>query len=326
VAISLSIKDCLNKIIYEKLDNVNNILIDLSLQWKDISMLGRTHGQPAIPTTVGKEIKVFQYRFNNELMKLKEIKIFAKFGGAIGNLNAHFLAYPNIDWHKWCNDFILTLGLHRSEYTTQVDNNDSLAELFDNIKRINIILIDLVQDMWQYILLNYFKLRIDDGEIGSSTMPQKVNPINFENAEGNFLLCNTLLEFISKKLPISRLQRDLTDSTISRNIGMIFGYQIVALNSLIIGLNKISINRETIYNDLESHWEILSEAIQTILRKYGYSSGYEIIKEFTHNKIINEDSMRKLIRELTINTNSEADSEFFEILLKVTPHNYIGKY
>lgn len=324
VAISLSIKDCLNNIIYNKFDSLNNILIDLSLQWKDIPMLGRTHGQPAIPTVVGKEIKVFQYRFNNQLTKLKEIQIFAKFGGAVGNLNAHYIAYPDINWKEWCNNFISNFGLNRSEYTTQVDNNDSLAELFDNIKRINIILIDLVQDMWQYILLNYFKIRIGDGEIGSSTMPQKVNPINFENAEGNFLLCNTLLEFFSKKLPISRLQRDLTDSTVSRNIGMIFGYLIVALNSLMEGLNKISVNKEIIENDLESHWEIISEAIQTILRKYGYSCGYENIKEFTQNKIINRESIHNLIRDLTV--NEDEHTEICEILLKITPHNYIGKY
>ena len=265
-------------------------------------MLSRTHGQPAVPTTMGKEFKVFSYRLEKQISILSKIKYYSKFGGASGNFNAHVLAYPHTNWIDFGNKFLRRLNLYRSEYTTQIDSYDSLAQLFDNIKRINTILIDMCRDIWLYISQEYLIQKNDQEQIGSSTMPHKINPINFENAEGNLMLSNSLLEFFSRKLPISRLQRDLTDSTVTRNIGMAFGYIYVALHNLLVGFSKIDINPTVLKKDLSKNFIVVTEGIQTLMRKRGDKNAYENIK-----KLIDGNKIKNVIEEYNL-----------------IPENYIG--
>lgn len=302
------------------LSNLKNNLYELVKGWKDIPMLAHTHGQPASPTTLGKEIMVFVERVHNQLEQFKLIPFTAKFGGATGNFNAHFIAYPKTDWLKFADEFVeKKLGLKRQQFTTQIEHYDMLAAHFDNIKRINTILIDLCRDTWQYISMNYFNQKINKKEVGSSAMPHKVNPIDFENAEGNLGIANALLEHLSAKLPISRLQRDLTDSTVIRNIGVAFAHTILSIFSIQKGLGKLILNDEKIKEDLENNWAVVAEAIQTILRRENYPEPYEALKELTRgNKIMNEETIHKFIDSLKISSGIK------EELKKITPHNYIG--
>lgn len=291
----------------------------LAKEWKDIPMLAHTHGQPASPTRLGKEIMVFAARLDKQLNLLKTIPHSAKFGGATGNLNAHHVAYPTIDWNKFSDDFCNHLGLSRSYPTTQIEHYDNMAALFDNLKRINTILIDLCRDMWQYISMEYFKQKIKDGEIGSSAMPHKVNPIDFENAEGNLGFANAIFEFLSAKLPISRLQRDLTDSTVLRNIGVPIAHTYIAMQSIMKGISKVELNQMAINQDLENSWAVVAEAIQTILRKEGYPNPYEALKTLTRkNEKITQQSISSFIDGLTI---SDALKEH---LKSITPFTYVG--
>jgi adenylosuccinate lyase len=283
-------------------------------------MLARTHGQPASPTRLGKEIKVFEYRLLTQIQNLKSVPFTAKFGGATGNFNAHKVAYPTIDWKEFGKNLLADkLGLTREEYTTQISNYDQMGASFDAIKRIHTILIDLTRDFWQYISMDYFKQKIKEGEVGSSAMPHKVNPIDFENAEGNLGLANALLEHLSAKLPISRLQRDLTDSTVLRNIGMPLAHGLIALKSTTKGLNKLLLNNSKIDADLENNWAVVAEAIQTILRREGYPKPYEALKELTRtNEQITKESIHKFINQLSVNENVKKE------LNSITPQNYTG--
>ena len=282
-------------------------------------MLAKTHGQPASPTRLGKEFEVFIVRIEEQLENLKQIPFSAKFGGATGNFNAHHLAYPETDWKEFAQSFVSDMGLKLSFPTTQIEHYDNLAAIFDNLKRINSILIDFNQDMWLYISMDYFKQKIKKGEIGSSAMPHKVNPIDFENSEGNLGLANSLFNHLSSKLPISRLQRDLTDSTVLRNIGVPIAHTVIGLNSSIKGLDKIFVNKEKIDEDLENNWIVISEGIQTILRREGYSKPYEALKDLTrNNKKINKSTFTKFIDSL--NVSQEIKNELKEI----TPYNYTG--
>nr|MBA3675443.1 adenylosuccinate lyase [Chitinophagaceae bacterium] len=292
----------------------------LAKDWKKISMLAHTHGQPASPTTLGKEMMVFVERIENQLKQFNYIPFTAKFGGATGNFNAHYIAYPKTDWLKFANRFVEDkLGLQRQQFTTQIEHYDMLAAHFDNIKRINTILLDLCQDLWTYISMDYFKQTITINEIGSSAMPHKINPIDFENAEGNLGIANALLEHLSSKLPVSRLQRDLTDSTVIRNIGMPVAHTILALLSIEKGINKLILNEQKIKEDLDNNWAVVAEAIQTILRRENYPKPYEMLKELTRgNKIINKDTIHKFIDALTIS------SEIKKELKAITPFNYTG--
>jgi adenylosuccinate lyase len=288
--------------------------------WKDISMLARTHGQPASPTRLGKEIAVFGTRVKNQLELFRTIPHSAKFGGATGNFNAHHVAYPEINWHNFGDNFLKKyLGLNRSHPTTQIEHYDNLAAQFDNLKRINTILIDYSRDVWQYVAMNYFKQRIKAGEIGSSAMPHKVNPIDFENAEGNLGIANALFEHLSAKLPISRLQRDLTDSTVLRNIGVPMAHTWIAVKSLQKGISKLELNKSSIDDDLEDNWAVVAEAIQTILRKESYANPYEALMELTRkNEKITQQAIHNFIEGL------EIKKELKERLKKITPHNYVG--
>ncbi len=319
-AIPLSIKECIEKIMLPELYQLVEHLKKLSNDWKDIPMLAHTHGQPASPTRLGKEINVFIERLEVQLQAMKHVTYAAKFGGATGNMNAHKAAFPGIDWVTFGNDFVnKTLGLHRSQHTTQIEHYDQLAALCDNFKRINTILIDFSRDMWQYISMNYFKQKIKEGEVGSSAMPHKVNPIDFENAEGNFGLANALFEFLSAKLPISRLQRDLTDSTVLRNIGVPFSHTLISLKSLEKGINKLMLNKEALENDLEENWAVIAEAIQTVLRREGYPKPYEALKDLTRtNEKITQNSIHAFID--TLNITDELKSE----LKQFSPANYTG--
>ena len=282
-------------------------------------MLAKTHGQPASPTRLGKEFEVFIVRIEEQLENLKQIPFSAKFGGATGNFNAHHLAYPETDWKEFAQSFVSDMGLKLSFPTTQIEHYDNLAAIFDNLKRINSILIDFNQDMWLYISMDYFKQKIKKGEIGSSAMPHKVNPIDFENSEGNLGLANSLFNHLSSKLPISRLQRDLTDSTVLRNIGVPIAHTVIGLNSSIKGLDKIFVNKEKIDEDLENNWIVISEGIQTILRREGYSKPYEVLKDLTrNNKKIDKSTFTKFIDSL--NVSQEIKNELKEI----TPYNYTG--
>ena len=282
-------------------------------------MLAHTHGQPASPTRVGKEIMVFATRIEKQLNQVKAVPFSAKFGGATGNLNAHYVAYPNIDWNKFADDFCNHLGLVRSFPTTQIEHYDNMAALFDGLKRVNTILIDLCRDLWQYISMEYFKQKIKEGEIGSSAMPHKVNPIDFENAEGNLGFANAIFEFLSAKLPISRLQRDLTDSTVLRNIGVPIAHTYVAIQSIMKGLSKIQLNEIAIKQDLENNWAVVAEAIQTILRKEGYPNPYEALKALTRkNEKITQQSMMDFIDSLAVN------DEIKKRLKSITPFTYVG--
>ena len=319
-AVPLSVREVIENEYEPRLLNLIAQLKADAEAWKNVPMLARTHGQPASPTRLGKEIMVFAYRLEKQLALLKEIPHSAKFGGATGNFNAHNAAYPEFDWKEIADDFVSQkFGLQREEWTTQISNYDNQAALFDAMKRINTILIDMVRDFWQYISMEYFKQKIKEGEVGSSAMPHKVNPIDFENAEGNLGIANALLEHLSSKLPISRLQRDLTDSTVLRNVGMPFAYTIIALESILKGLNKLLLNEKAITADLENAWQVVAEGIQTILRREGYPKPYEALKELTRtNNQITEESIGAFIDSLNVNDKVKAE------LKAITPLNYTG--
>lgn len=319
-AIPLSLKEFMDEQFLPAIDKLVKELTALSVQWKDVAMLARTHGQPASPTRLGKELYVFVERINRQLDLLKTVPHSAKFGGATGNFNAHHVAYPEINWGHFANTFVSKqLGLLRSEPTTQIEHYDNMAALFDNLKRINTILIDFSRDVWQYVSLNYFKQKIKAGEIGSSAMPHKVNPIDFENAEGNLGFANTIFEHLSAKLPISRLQRDLTDSTVLRNIGVPLAHTYLAFKSLEKGIGKLELNKKSIDQDLEDNWAVVAEAIQTILRKEGYPNPYEALKELTRkNEKITQQTISAFIDGLKIS------QELKSKLKAITPFNYSG--
>ena len=318
-AIPLSIKEALEVVYFPVLYDLLDILKKYSSDWKDVSMLAKTHGQPASPTRLGKEIQVFISRLEQQIRLLKETPISAKFGGATGNYNAHHAAYPSINWKLFGDNFVSKLGMVREEYTTQISNYDNLSALFDGLKRINTILIDLSQDFWLYISMEYFKQKIKKGEIGSSAMPHKVNPIDFENAEGNLGIANAILEHLSAKLPVSRLQRDLTDSTVLRNVGIPFAHSLISFQSLIKGLNKLLLNEQAIQNDLDNSWAVVAEGIQTILRREGYPEPYEALKALTRtNACITEKSINDFINNLKIN------NEIIKQLNTITPKSYTG--
>lgn len=319
-AIPLSWKQAIEFEYLPALLNLNRQLELLAETWKDIPMLARTHGQPASPTRLGKEIRVFVERLENQVERFIEVPVTAKFGGATGNFNAHQIAFPNKDWVKLGDSFVEgVLGLQRQQFTTQIEHYDNLAAHFDAMKRINTILIDFCRDVWTYISMDYFKQRTKKGEIGSSAMPHKVNPIDFENAEGNLGIASALLEHLSAKLPVSRLQRDLTDSTVLRNIGVPFAHIILAIKSIEKGLDKLVLNDEKIYNDLDNNWAVVAEAIQTVLRRENYPQPYEALKELTRGKNgINKQTIHQFIDGLKVTGGIKKE------LKKITPHNYIG--
>jgi adenylosuccinate lyase len=319
-SIPYSIKKALEDIYFPEINTVVDKLTNFASDWKDIALLAKTHGQPASPTRLGKEIMVFVSRLNQQLDLLKSTPQSAKFGGATGNFNAHHVAYPEIDWRAFGNQFTIEkLGLLREEWTTQISNYDNLAALFDALKPINTILIDFCRDIWTYVSMEYFKQKIKDGEVGSSAMPHKVNPIDFENAEGNLGMANATLEFLSSKLPVSRLQRDLTDSTVLRNVGVPFAHTLIATKSILKGLDKLLLNEGAIATDLEKNWAVVAEAIQTILRRENYPQPYEALKKLTRtNEGITEKSIQRFIEELDV-TDAVKDE-----LKKITPQNYTG--
>ncbi len=319
-ALPLSLKEAYLEVLKPALAEVSDSLVHKARQWKDIPMLARTHGQPASPTTMGKEIYVFVDRLRVQTDLLNTIPFSAKFGGATGNFNAHQVAYPDVDWIAFADTLVnKTLGLSRSKVTTQIDHYDNLAAFCDNLKRINTILIDLNRDIWSYISLDYFKQKIKKGEVGSSTMPHKVNPIDFENSEGNLGVANAIFEHLAGKLPISRLQRDLTDSTVTRNIGVPFAHTLIALKSLMRGLNKLILNEDAIRADLQSNWAVVAEAIQTILRREGYPQPYEALKTLTRTqKHIDQKAIAEFIESLDVSQTVKDE------LLKITPENYLG--
>lgn len=319
-AIPLSTKEAFHEVYMPAFINVVNKLKELSIEWKDVPMLARTHGQPASPTRLGKELLVFVERLEEQLRLLHNVPFAAKFGGATGNFNAHFVAYPHLDWRQFGSDFVeLSLGLKHSFPTTQIEHYDHFAAFFDGLKRINTIIIDLNRDLWTYISMEYFKQKIKEGEIGSSAMPHKVNPIDFENSEGNLGIANALFEHLSAKLPISRLQRDLTDSTVLRNIGVPMGHTLIAFDSTLKGLNKLLLNEPKFAEDLESNWAVVAEAIQTILRREGYPNPYEALKDLTRtNSVINKESMHRFIEGLQVSSTIK------EELKRITPSTYLG--
>ena len=316
----MMLRDCHNEILLPAIEHLTQMLEAKAEEWKDIPMLAHTHGQPASPTTLGQEFQVFAYRLKQQIHHYSSIPFNAKFGGATGNLNAHYVAYPDIDWEIFANSFVSNhLHLQRLQYTTQIENYDNMAAYFDACKRINIILIDLCRDIWTYISMEYFKQKIKEGEVGSSAMPHKVNPIDFENAEGNLGIANAIFEHLSHKLPISRLQRDLTDSTVSRNIGVPVAHTMIALNSLEKGLNKLILNEQQLYNDLENNWAVVAEAIQTILRSVGYPNPYETLKQLTRtNTKVNAQTIADFVETLNI------DETVKQRIRNITPHNYVG--
>lgn len=316
----LSIKDANTNVFYTHISEIITILKTLAAEWNNVPMLARTHGQPASPTILGKEIKVFAERLEIQFATLKNIPYSAKFGGATGNFNAHHVAYPEINWIDFGNRFVNDiLGLNRSQTTTQIEHYDNLAALFDNLKRINTILIDLCRDIWTYVSMDYFKQKLKEGEVGSSAMPHKVNPIDFENAEGNLGLANAVFEHLAAKLPISRLQRDLTDSTVSRNIGVPMAHSLIAVKSIKKGLNKLILNQVSIEKDLENNWAVVAEAIQTILRREAYPNPYEALKALTR---VNEKVTQATISDFidTLDVDNEIKAE----LKKISPQNYVG--
>lgn len=319
-SVPLSLKEALNDVFYPLLDEALQLLKQKSNDWKNIPMLAKTHGQPASPTKLGKEFYVFVERIEKQLEQVKAVPFSAKFGGATGNLNAHHVAYPEYNWVEFANNYVNNkLGLDRSQTTTQIEHYDNLAALFDGLKRINNILIDLDRDVWTYVSMDYFKQKIKEGEIGSSAMPHKVNPIDFENSEGNLGIANAIFEHLSAKLPISRLQRDLTDSTVLRNVGVPIGHSVIALASLIKGLNKLLINEEKIAADLENNWAVVAEAIQTVLRRESYPKPYEALKELTRtNAKITAISIAEFIE--TLNVTDEIKNE----LKQITPFTFTG--
>lgn len=317
-----AIKLALNEVFLPVLDDIIQKLTLKAKAWKSVPMLARTHGQPASPTTVGKELYVFVERLKQQLKLMKLVPFTAKFGGATGNLNAHYAAYPNIDWQSFADNFTKQhLGLERQKTTTQIEHYDNMAALFDALKRINTILIDFSRDIWAYVSMDYFKQKIVQGEVGSSAMPHKVNPIDFENAEGNLGIANALFEHLSAKLPISRLQRDLTDSTVSRNIGIPIAHSVIAMKSIVKGMNKLILNEEKLELDLENNWAVVSEAIQTILRREGYPKPYEALKDLTRtNEQITAESIAAFIQGLSVS------DEIKEELLSLSPHSYTGSF
>jgi len=319
-AVPLSLKKCCDEVFISSLQALIDKINGFAAEWKDIPMLAHTHGQPASPTRLGKEMRVFAERLQLQLDSLKKIPYAAKFGGATGNLNAHQVAYPEIKWIDFANNFVnKTLGLNRSQHTTQIEHYDFLAAWFDNAKRINTILIDLCRDMWTYVSMEYFKQKIKEGEIGSSAMPHKVNPIDFENAEGNLGIANALFEHLAAKLPVSRLQRDLTDSTALRNIGVPIAHSYLAFQSVLKGMNKLLLNEKALQFDLEQNWAVVAEAIQTILRREGYPKPYEALKELTRtHEAMTQKSIHTFIDTLKVSDSVKSE------LKKITPHNYTG--
>ena len=318
-ATPLLLKEAHFAVLLPALTKVTDRLNAMAVEWKDVPMLARTHGQPASPTRLGKEIRVFHERIQQQLRLLEQVPFSAKFGGATGNFNAHHVAYPDQDWNAFGNQFVASLGLQRSSPTTQIEHYDNLAAYFDGLKRINTILIDLCRDFWTYISMNYFRQQIKAGEVGSSAMPHKVNPIDFENAEGNLGIANALFEHLSAKLPISRLQRDLTDSTVLRNIGVPVAHTLIACKSIMKGLGNVLLNVTAIEADLEANWAVVAEAIQTILRREGYPEPYEALKGLTRtNETINCNTIARFIKTLNV---SDAIKEE---LAKITPFNYVG--
>lgn len=319
-SVPLSIKEALENEYYPAIRGLIDKLEEYAQRWNDVPMLARTHGQPASPTRLGKEIEVFAYRLRQQLRQLKAVPMTAKFGGATGNFNAHHVAYPDMDWKGFAQKFLAEkLGLEREEFTTQISNYDNLAALFDAMKRMNTIQIDMNRDFWQYISMEYFKQQIKAGEVGSSAMPHKVNPIDFENAEGNLGMASAILEQLSRKLPVSRLQRDLTDSTVIRNVGVPFGHQMIAVASSMKGLGKLLINEQRIAQDLDGCWSVVAEAIQTILRREGYPHPYEALKELTRtNSAITRDSIMGFIDTLNVSDAVKAE------LRAIAPGNYTG--
>jgi adenylosuccinate lyase len=319
-SVPLSIKEALRNVFYPQVEELIALLQSYADEWKDVPMLAKTHGQPASPTRLGKEIMVFVYRLTEQLKSLKDCKISAKFGGATGNYNAHHVAYPQFDWKELGNRFISErLGLEREQYTTQISNYDNLGAIFDAIRRINTIIIDLDRDFWMYISMEYFKQKIKAGEVGSSAMPHKVNPIDYENSEGNLGISNAILQFLAQKLPVSRLQRDLTDSTVLRNIGVPLGHSMIAIQSTLKGLHKLILNEDKMKQDLDNNWAVVAEAIQTILRREAYPHPYEALKELTRtNKKMTEETIHDFINKLNVAEDVKAE------LMAITPSNYTG--
>jgi adenylosuccinate lyase len=319
-SVPLSIKEALENVYYPLVEELIAQLQEYAGEWKDVPMLAKTHGQPASPTRLGKEIMVYVYRLTEQLRSLREVKITAKFGGATGNYNAHHVAYPAYDWRAFGNRFVSEkLGLEREQWTTQISNYDFMGAIFDAMRRINTIIIDLDRDFWMYISMEYFKQKIKAGEVGSSAMPHKVNPIDYENSEGNLGIANAVLQFLAAKLPVSRLQRDLTDSTVLRNVGVPFGHTVIAIQSTLKGLRKLILNESKLKQDLDSTWAVVAEAIQTILRREGYPHPYEALKALTRtNKTMTEETIHEFIS--TLNISDEVKAE----LMAITPSNYTG--
>ena len=319
-SVPLSVKEALEEAFYPQIEELIAQLKEYAEEWKDVPMLAKTHGQPASPTRLGKEIEVYVYRLSEQLATLRNCKMTAKFGGATGNFNAHHVAYPQHDWRAFGNRFVSEkLGLEREQWTTQISNYDHLGSVFDAIRRINTIIIDLDRDFWMYISMEYFKQKIKAGEVGSSAMPHKVNPIDFENSEGNLGIANAILQFLAQKLPVSRLQRDLTDSTVLRNVGVPVGHSIIAIQSTLKGLRKLILNEEKLKEDLENTWAVVAEAIQTILRREAYPHPYEALKALTRtNKKMTEETIHAFIQTLNVSDSVKAE------LMAINPHNYTG--
>lgn len=319
-SVPLSVREALEQVYYPQMEELIGQLEEYAQAWAEVPMLAKTHGQPASPTRLGKEVMVFVYRLRRQLDMLRACPITAKFGGATGNYNAHHVAYPAYDWRAFGNRFVAEkLGLEREEYTTQISNYDCLGAIFDAMKRINTIIIDLDRDFWQYVSMEYFRQKIKAGEVGSSAMPHKVNPIDFENSEGNLGVANALLEHLSQKLPISRLQRDLTDSTVLRNVGVPMGHMVISIQSTLKGLRKLLLNEEAINRDLDGCWAVVAEAIQTVLRREAYPNPYEALKALTRTGAgINESTIKNFIEELDVNESVKDE------LRRITPHTYTG--
>ena len=319
-SVPLSIKEALEEVYYPQVEELIQQLKEYAEEWKDIPMLAKTHGQPASPTRLGKEIEVYVYRLSEQLESLRSCKFTAKFGGATGNFNAHHVAYPSYDWRAFGNQFVSEkLSLEREQWTTQISNYDHMGSIFDAIRRINTIIIDLDRDFWMYISMDYFKQKIKAGEVGSSAMPHKVNPIDYENSEGNLGIANAILQFLAQKLPVSRLQRDLTDSTVLRNVGVPLGHSVIAIQSTLKGLRKLILHEEKLRKDLDDTWAVVAEAIQTILRREAYPHPYEALKALTRtNKKMTEETIHEFIQTLNVSDSVKAE------LMAITPHNYTG--
>ena len=319
-SVPLSVKEALEEVFYPQIEELIAQLKEYAEEWKDVPMLAKTHGQPASPTRLGKEVEVYVYRLSEQLATLRNCKMTAKFGGATGNFNAHHVAYPQHDWRAFGNRFVSEkLGLEREQWTTQISNYDHLGSVFDAIRRINTIIIDLDRDFWMYISMEYFKQKIKAGEVGSSAMPHKVNPIDFENSEGNLGIANAILQFLAQKLPVSRLQRDLTDSTVLRNVGVPVGHSVIAIQSTLKGLRKLILNEEKLKEDLENTWAVVAEAIQTILRREAYPHPYEALKALTRtNEKMTEETIHAFVQTLNVSDSVKAE------LMAITPYNYTG--